>query len=574
MRVSVRNLACAAGATVAFAIMALLWQAGTRDASPPLAAPKPDAGVGADSRHKVSVVAVDRSESLRRAVPRGVPKAVPEKADIVFTVRDAVTTEPVAGARVWQEGDNRIELSPLPVATDERGSATLSLAGRGQRFFVDAEGYASRDVYPSVDFSDNVTVHLWPALAIDGLVVDERGVPVGAGCLVVAWPAECAPEGASELQDILESERSGAFAETDSAGRFRLNGLARGRLHEVVAGGDGAVTIKSEFIAPGVDEERALTLSLSELYGVLVAPRSQSGDKFDLDQGRLEEFGVIFAVPRGKLTPVSVSSPNAARLALAGVFVDEVQLEAPTDRLYLCARVDPEASLSARVGVRFPGYVVASTNVPLDSVRGGVRVHELRLADEANGAGKVEFRFLGGQDAPDGASRTAGAGRLTVAGEDGSVYGLSLRDLSQPVSFALPVGSYSFALSSSSCTGYRPVDIGYDDFFHVGTAGVSKVDVDVKSVGSIRIILWRENGEEYTGRMRMRVPIFRDDGVARYKGTGSFSRPPYLLCNLPVGSYQIDVTVPKGADILQAQEQCVVDVVAGESTELHLLVDG
>jgi len=132
--------------------------------------------------------------------------------------------DPVAGALVLlgvepPAGDHRLGGSYPPLRTSDAGEVRLNVqAGSTVQIDVIPDRWARAQralTLPSDPGTTDTTIRLSRPASVDGVVFDPNGEPV-RDATVQAW----APEGSLPL----------AGASTDSGGRFRLDGLAPGRL--------------------------------------------------------------------------------------------------------------------------------------------------------------------------------------------------------------------------------------------------------------------------------------------------------------------------------------------------------
>jgi hypothetical protein len=187
----------------------------------------------------------------------------------LVTVRSAVDSSPLEGARLWriEEPEQRRILAVDPdYVTGADGS--VAIADEDTRFQVGRPGYESVVVSPTAEQAE---VQLDPVEPTTLVCVDGTGAPA-SDVLLVVYPDDGGPL-ASALGHTREGEgvagsNSPLWARrTDEHGRAVFDTLPAG-VYDVEAAVDGHCMVSgSEFVAPGEARVR-----LFALHGLVVAP--------------------------------------------------------------------------------------------------------------------------------------------------------------------------------------------------------------------------------------------------------------------------------------------------------------
>jgi protocatechuate 3,4-dioxygenase beta subunit len=175
-------------------------------------------------------------EPLRKEEKGARSLLLPAPETLTGRIVSALGGRPIAGALVWSrdpgisrrtaaDGTYRIEEWPAPLIGIS-AAAPGYFASQGQ-----ASGTPGQRRGPDLSLD--------PALAVAGLVVDEKGSPV-AGVEIAASPSE---------MRTLASMRSGGTARTSPAGRFRIGALVAGTGHELRLSKPGFAVVTTE-LAP------------------------------------------------------------------------------------------------------------------------------------------------------------------------------------------------------------------------------------------------------------------------------------------------------------------------------------
>ena len=484
-------------------------------------------------------------------------------------VRDARSTAPVPGAAI----SFTLEAGSLPLGvTDEAGDlvARLPVVYGGEGWILaEAESHASKQVLLSQPNPASVRIHLERSGPIRGIVTGAGGGTVGAGFLVVAWPATQPLRRASDVRAIERRRRSGGFARTGPDGTFVIEGLAEGVLHGLYAGRRGILNVERASATPGTPDAEDVEIVVHPLVGVIVAPRPPAGAQPPDIESLASGLGLYLSVPGHVLEPLFLEEGRTARLAIADVPLDGLELPMSGDYLYLCAWKDADEPPSVQYTLRIPGYVEQTGMAPMRPVVEGAHVHEIALAPDGRGKGTLRVEFLGITEALRSVPERASLELVIQSTSRPEGFRVDVDDLALGRAVDLPPDRYLVSLRANRAAQDFVLEEVKAD---VIDGEVASVRFDVSDLGSFRLRVWTTAGEEVTGRIKLRTGILEEGGEPARMAMLSFPNAPYRVVGVPPGLYQARISWPADSGALQDAEASIVEVRAGLEGELDLVI--
>ena len=317
-------------------------------------------------------------------------------AVVTGIVRDGVTRDPVAGARIWTSVRSAGAAPDLWDPDADRVATTSDAQGRFRLdglapspATIDAvapgHGRASRF---AVRPGESVELFLLPGATVSGTVRDEAGRPV--------------PKAAVRAIGDVPSAFFPPAERTDTAGRFAFAGLAAGRYVLVAREGSRAPALETVSVETGADASADLTLG----DGGFVTGRLVDGSEKPL-AGRVRVTGVAGQPLHPLLYDMlQVDAGADGRFALGPAPTGDMQVEASAPGL---SPRTLDATLDGRLRTADLGDVVLEAGL---AVRGFVRD---RAGAGIGGAALMGFNRSGGFGRP--AEATTGEdGAFVLAG--------------------------------------------------------------------------------------------------------------------------------------------------------------
>jgi protocatechuate 3,4-dioxygenase beta subunit len=372
-----------------------------------------DVPLASGTRQTVLVLAEDGRrletsvEPLKKGETGPKPVALPALEALAGRVVSVVDGKPVAGALVWfkdpgtirrtgADGAYRIELAPS-------AAEGLWVQAAAPGYFVESGqtiGPAGRRQGP--------VLALTPALAAAGVVVDEKGVPVG-GVEILASP---------QPGDRFDSSmmRSGGMARTTPAGRFRVSPLAAGIAHDLRLSRTGFAPASFEVpplspIAPGRPAAdlrivlrrgrtgfgRVVTASEQPIAGARVSVRRDAGGDMR-SRMRMLLFGseeTVFEGVTGADGRFEVRDLPAGSWSLEARASGYAALTVPGLTVPEGAGSTDFGTLMLPAGVAVEGYVVDPRGRPVEgaevnAVDGAMSVAMMRFGGRQNAANAAD----------------------------------------------------------------------------------------------------------------------------------------------------------------------------------------
>ena len=452
---------------------------------------------------------------------------------------------------------------PLPIAHGAEGW-----------ILAQAERHASEQVHLSEPNPPRVRIRLRRAAEVRGRVLDASRAPAGAGFLVVAWPLTQPLREAADLQGVMRGSRSGSWARTEADGSFVLGGLAEGVPHGIDAGGAGLLTAKPAYAvpgAPGAPEAEGVELVVMPVLGSILAPRTSSGEPLEISPSHV--LGMFTSIPVHGLQRLR-GPGSEARLALAGVLLEELEPLAPTDEPYLAVWEDPRVDPIVKFSACYPGYRFVSGEAELRPVAGGVPVHPIPLSPDAVGTGTLCVELTGVPEAlhPCPGRTSAEVSIVSMAAEgEPAEHLLSIDDLTRSLCAEVPAGSYRVSILATGAGRDLAIGEPRDRTVAVERGGRAVASFDLGGAGSFRVRAWTASGEEHTGRLNLLTSRL-EEGVPRRKADRVFSTAPYRVVGMPPGVYRVSVSWPRPPGSPAEAEAVDVEVFPGVESELELTV--
>ncbi len=432
-------------------------------------------------------------------------------------VSGAIVTALSSGRRLGQTG---IE-GEMDLVAEELGAGALA---------VMAEGFISTEVRIPMPPPAQTDVHLTRGARIIGLVLDDRGLPAGAGIRVMAVsPLYSFNDRALGL--TLAGEPLIPLVQTDEKGAFVLSGLDPGHQYRLFAAGKGLASFDERTtVVPGPDAY--VEVRTSPVFGVFVAFRDEDGRPLQLAPMTGSWQGSVTTGARA--TPLFTTKWTETLLGLdAGC---NVVAEFYDRTFFYTAQGEPGDSISLRYRAELPGYAPIDELVEAGRAVGCLRRQDIIVRHTADGFGHVSVLL----DPP---ARVAALLDSLSAGRhcklrlrevpSGKVLDLWLDALAPAglqVVDGIPHGVYAATLVAPHQLFAHPFGLQVD----VGPEPVT-LRFDLPPTGTLEMRVWRPDGSAYYGPLvGSHLRMEGDELDAFY-----FSSGPYRIPLLPNGEYRI-----------------------------------
>lgn len=501
---------------------------------------------------------------------------------------------PISGARVARRDAvrDREEAPADPVELGVTDAAGVLHAGAPASTFTlmaSAEGFAHATIAfdETAPVADDVTLMLGKGAAISGVVRFEDDTAAGAGVRVYA----CLEGGCLDaigLRREMNGIAAGSIVETDSKGRFRIDGLLDGEHYQLIAGAPGIGTLRAPStrdpqrrsfgssagaLAGGDDVE----IIVGYLYGA-AARLTEAGGVTPRISARVErEEEVLIGVGGGGVvSAVRSVFHDDPMLALAGIDVVALHPRLPVPKhvdscfFVLADRVDRLER--SRYVSRF-GYEETSWELTAERANPGVPWSNVELtpSDEIE-TGTVRVVL----DMPS-------ADRVAARRQSSSLGRVSLQPVGDgvPLLLALAPGEVDAELSGVPAGFYHARFRSRDHATVIPRPDVQGIPVeigdgpvtlrfDLTELGSLRIDLVDSSGRPYTRAASFRVeptdPTRTDPG--QWRAAHCLDRAPYHIPVLEPGEYSVTAFVRKFGHF--ALEPMTATVYASDTTAISI----